>query len=973
MNGFLLVVAQNIVAAFLLALLVGGLTRLVRIPPLAHMLWLLVLVKLVSPPLVRVDWLLPDSPGSTRERGRPVAESHRRAAERNESLPVGRPAGPSDAQDGLPGRPTDAPAYIGPIPRIDPEWADGQVAKTIDVAGPARFWPRVAPVVVCCWGGSVALLALLAVARIVRFERALRGMLPASDAIERLARETAGKLGVRRIPAVLLSESVEVPLLWCVFRPTIVLPTRLLQRLDERQLALVLAHELAHLRRCDHWLRGFELVVEIIYWWNPLVGFVRRRMHEAEELCCDAWVRWALPQDRKAYAEVVLKAAESFCASQAGKLLPASPFLRSLSLKERIEMILESQFQPRVSPRSMLLISVIAVFVLPTFVRFTRREAAAQDEKPPVAVQSEAAGSQFPYTVKFEQGATKFLKGDKITILEVRGTAETFTPGDIYWIRGTYTLASHEAATLAAFTTAKHATDGRSKSYTAQTTKIEKGDGTFALFLPMACEGWPHVSFYSANDGEGFGGNYFGTGESVLKQWWGSKEADPPANDETSAKQSQTSRSPWRAFGRATDADGRPLAGVEIQALSGSPTPGIVGAATSDEDGRYEMDFNPGIGPNGSKKPAAQSALTLIRARKAGYFEENLNRHGKRVAAAAMPDEAQLKPWGVGENRVVLPGRPLELNFLMRQAASVVGRLVDEGGQPLVGYSVSLQGPDRPPASSVVSDARTDEQGRFLLEDVPTAFRYQFVVRKAKPRPPWNDSWASAALRFDQREKEGLHAWFGAREIRLAELVMRLSGEGIHGKTATRLAGNAGALDLTAENAEDVLEQSDTRLAAKSAVLTLSNTPSLDLSRSLIKERLPSAPAVAYPTHLARGRPNEAGEFTISFENPPGFDLARGKHQVIFQVFVGVSHKPLIEKIFRQLEIEEGRYEVPVKIAPELGDDSRVSITFVTIQPEHDAWVKTFFQEGKRTTYRGIWTSDGDILPAVPYVAAGED
>lgn len=33
----------------------------------------------------------------------------------------------------------------------------------------------------------------------------------------------------------------------------------------------------------------------------------------------------------------------------------------------------------------------------------------------------------------------------------------------------------------------------------------------------MACEGWPHVSFYSTNDGEGFGGNYFGTGESVLK------------------------------------------------------------------------------------------------------------------------------------------------------------------------------------------------------------------------------------------------------------------------------------------------------------------------------------------------------------------------------------------------------------------------------------------------------------------------
>ena len=42
----------------------------------------------------------------------------------------------------------------------------------------------------------------------------------------------------------------------------------------------------------------------------------------------------------------------------------------------------------------------------------------------------------------------------------------------------------------------------------------------------MSCEGWPHVSFYPSGGGEGFGGNYFGTGDSVLKKWWGSKQID---------------------------------------------------------------------------------------------------------------------------------------------------------------------------------------------------------------------------------------------------------------------------------------------------------------------------------------------------------------------------------------------------------------------------------------------------------------
>jgi len=49
-NALLLLAAQNTLVALLLAFLVYGLTRVWRIPPLAHLLWLLVLLKLVAPP-----------------------------------------------------------------------------------------------------------------------------------------------------------------------------------------------------------------------------------------------------------------------------------------------------------------------------------------------------------------------------------------------------------------------------------------------------------------------------------------------------------------------------------------------------------------------------------------------------------------------------------------------------------------------------------------------------------------------------------------------------------------------------------------------------------------------------------------------------------------------------------------------------------------------------------------------------------
>ncbi|HVW36740.1 MAG TPA: hypothetical protein VHB99_05530, partial [Pirellulales bacterium] len=149
--------------------------------------------------------------------------------------------------------------------------------------------------------------------------------------------------------------------------------------------------------------------------------------------------------------------------------------------------------------------------------------AGSKDEPTTPARNSDKPNSEFPYAVRFEQGATRFADGDKITILEVRGTAETFTPGNIYWIKGSYKLHSHNKAMLAAYTTAMDAEHATGASLKVQSSVVDRGEGQFTLFLPMTCRGWPHVSFYPAEGGEGFGGNYFGTGDSVLKKWWGEK------------------------------------------------------------------------------------------------------------------------------------------------------------------------------------------------------------------------------------------------------------------------------------------------------------------------------------------------------------------------------------------------------------------------------------------------------------------
>ena len=128
--------------------------------------------------------------------------------------------------------------------------------------------------------------------------------------------------------------------------------------------------------------------------------------------------------------------------------------------------------------------------------------------------------AKFFYEVKFEKGENKFLDGDDITINEIRGDAKTFEPGNNYLIQGRYKLHSHPEAQLSAFTTAKEAKDGVGPIQSIQTQKISKGEADFTIILPMTVRGWPHLSFYNTKSGEGFGGIYFGTGDSVLKESW---------------------------------------------------------------------------------------------------------------------------------------------------------------------------------------------------------------------------------------------------------------------------------------------------------------------------------------------------------------------------------------------------------------------------------------------------------------------
>lgn len=88
------------------------------------------------------------------------------------------------------------------------------------------------------------------------------------------------------VPAF-IAPGAEAPGIVGFLRPVVILPAKLLEHLNPRQLDAVLAHELCHIRRRDNLFAAVHMMVEAIFWFHPLVWWIGSRMVEERELACD--------------------------------------------------------------------------------------------------------------------------------------------------------------------------------------------------------------------------------------------------------------------------------------------------------------------------------------------------------------------------------------------------------------------------------------------------------------------------------------------------------------------------------------------------------------------------------------------------------------------------------------------------------------------------------------------------------------
>ena len=384
MSSLLYLGLANAVCAAVLAVAAWAIGRWLRRPALTHGVWLLVLIKLVTPPLVplSLEWL-PAAPTT------PVTASEEIAPAPILVNTVGEPesAGPPTPEDVWlemeKTRAQETPLQKRVFVAAEPP-AESEVVSQAEVI-PAEVSPALtaiqevpAATAPASVGVTVFVLNLLggvwlvgsvvwfarAIRRLARFQRLLRHARPAPAHVQALAARLARQFGLRRCPDVSLLPAPLPPMIWAALgQVRVLLPAGLLERLDEEQLAALLAHELAHVRRGDHWVRRFEFVVLGLYWWYPLAWWARARLQAAEEECCDAWVVEALPA--RAYASAIVATVDFLANDLAAVPALASGLGRLDGLKRRLTLILTGPAPKRLNVAGRLAVLVLGLGLLP--------------------------------------------------------------------------------------------------------------------------------------------------------------------------------------------------------------------------------------------------------------------------------------------------------------------------------------------------------------------------------------------------------------------------------------------------------------------------------------------------------------------------------------------------------------------------------------------------------------------------------
>ena len=153
---------------------------------------------------------------------------------------------------------------------------------------PANWLMPAMPLIVGLWLTGVAIHLLRLLGGLWRVRQWIATARPVADSqLEQSFKLLSQRMKCRFGTRLLLTDRTNSPAVAGLLRPAILLPASLLTSLSWQELELVLAHELAHVRRNDFLINLFQKTAESLFFYHPAVWWISRQISAEREKCCD--------------------------------------------------------------------------------------------------------------------------------------------------------------------------------------------------------------------------------------------------------------------------------------------------------------------------------------------------------------------------------------------------------------------------------------------------------------------------------------------------------------------------------------------------------------------------------------------------------------------------------------------------------------------------------------------------------------
>jgi beta-lactamase regulating signal transducer with metallopeptidase domain len=217
------------------------------------------------------------------------------------------------------------------------------------------------------WLVGVLVLSAVLIQRVFFVKELIAQSEPVKNRLLETLQDCSKQLGIRRNIQMKLSYNASSPAVCGLFNPVILIPRGLLEKISHDKFKAILIHELSHIKRADLWVNCLQTMLQIIYFYNPLVWLVNAIVRRIREQAVDEMVLVALGAEAKSYSNTLIDVAEMAFSRPTLSLRLVGVVESKKALSERIKHILSRPIpkSAKLGILGLIVIMVVAAILLP--------------------------------------------------------------------------------------------------------------------------------------------------------------------------------------------------------------------------------------------------------------------------------------------------------------------------------------------------------------------------------------------------------------------------------------------------------------------------------------------------------------------------------------------------------------------------------------------------------------------------------